>query len=344
MLSRMKFEIEDLVTEMLDQFPESVWNSDTTTFFDPAIGGGQFVKVIEQRLRDYGHSDSNIRRRVFGLEESNLHIRYAVNKHKLVGQYACKPYELFLELDNRVKFDVIVGNPPFQNSNSDAKRWTLWEQFVSKSFELSDRVAMVTPQSITSPGPFSLIKDKSNVINIDVSKHFNVGSTFCYFVADKNKAGGTDTKIITGDIEHQVNVSNLPFLPFIVNDDTLSQLDWLMNRKSRKWSRGEFHTSNKHLFDANGKYTVMHTNAQELKSNVDHPNRSKIRVAVSLSGYPKFKVLQNSYASQACFWTEFDNLKDANEFANECNGEYIQGIMNVFKWSGWNSKEVIQCL
>lgn len=344
MLSRIKFEIDPLVNEMLDQLPVHVWTSDSTTFFDPAIGGGQFVKEIECRLLRYGHSKANVRKRVFGLEESNLHIRYAVNKHKLVGQYACKPYEKFLELDSSVKFDVIVGNPPFQNSNSDAKRWTLWEQFVNKAFELSDNVAMVTPQSITSPGPFSLIKDKSLIINIDVSKHFNVGSTFCYFVADKNKPAAITTKIITNETVYDQDVSKLPFLPFVINQDTLSQLAWLMKRKFRSWKRGEFHTSNKHLFNANGKYTVMHTNAQELRSNADHPNRDKIRVAISLSGYPKFKVVQGSYVSQACFWTEFDTVEKAQDFADECNGDYIQSIMAVFKWSGWNSKEVIQCL
>ena len=78
MLSRLKFEIDPLVAEILDHLPESVWTSTSTTFFDPAIGGGQFVRAIEQRLRRYGHSDANIRKRVFGFEESNLHIRFAV--------------------------------------------------------------------------------------------------------------------------------------------------------------------------------------------------------------------------------------------------------------------------
>jgi site-specific DNA-methyltransferase (adenine-specific) len=109
----MKFEIEPLVAEMLNQLPDSVWSSKTSTFFDPAIGGGQFVRAIEQRLRSAGHSDANIRSRVMGFEESDLHIRFAVNKYKLVGQYVRKPYEKFFELDNTMKFDVVIGNPPY---------------------------------------------------------------------------------------------------------------------------------------------------------------------------------------------------------------------------------------
>ena len=161
MLSRMKFEIESMVKDILDQLPDSVWTSDSTTFFDPAIGGGQFVKEIEQRLRNHGHGDENIRNRVMGFEESQLHIRYAVNKHNLVGQYVKKPYEQFLELDNSMKFDVVVGNPPYQNSHekdADSKRKVgnkLWYQFIFSADKLvkeNGYVAMVSPNQWLSGG------------------------------------------------------------------------------------------------------------------------------------------------------------------------------------------------
>jgi hypothetical protein len=342
MLSRIKFEIEPLVTEMLDQLPNAVWTSETSTFFDPAIGGGQFVRQIEQRLRNHGHSDDDIHRRVFGSEESELHIRFAVNKFGLVGHYEKNSYDKYLEME-KMKFDVVIGNPPFQRSDTDAKRWTLWAQFVKKSFELGDTVAMITPQSITSPGPFSMIKDKATVINIDVSKYFNVGSTFAYFIASNQKNTG-NTKIITDHQHYDYDIKKVDFLPFIINDETLAQIDWLKNRKSRRWHRGELHTSNKELFNEDGKYDVIHTNAQTLKTNTEHSNLSKIRVCVTLSGYPKFMVIKNAYCSQATMWTEFKTHKEAQEFANECNGEHIQQIVKNFKWSGWNSKEVIDLL
>ena len=343
MLSRIKFEIEPLVAEMLDQLPASIWTSDSTTFFDPAIGGGQFVCAIEQRLRDQGHCDQNIRKRVFGYEESDLHIRYAVNKHNLVGQYVRIPYEKFSELDNTMKFDVVVGNPPYQKDNSKAKRWTLWEEFVKKSKTLADIVVMVTPQSITSPGTFDLIRKNATVINVDVSKYFNVGSTFCYWVIDTAKPS-TSTKIITNEKEYKLDLTKVDFLPSTITDETLSLIDSLTKRKARTWRRGEFHTSNTDLFHDNGKYDVMHTNAQTLKSNKEHPNKNKIRVAVTLSGYPTFKIITNGYVSQACFWTECKDLKDAQALADECNGPEVQKMLSIFKWSGWNSKEVIKCL
>lgn len=245
--------------------------------------------------------------------------------------------------ENNMKKFVIVGNPPYQKENSKAKRWTLWEEFVKKSKTLADTVIMVTPQSITSPGTFQLIKDNATLINIDVSKYFDVGSTFCFWMIDTTKSSN-NTKIITATEEYQLDLTKLDFLPSTITPETLSLINSLTSRKARIWKRGELHTSKVGLFSVNGIYEVMHTNAQTLKSNVEHPNRTKIRVAVTLSGYPTFKVITDAYTSQACFWTECETIEDAQTLADECNGEEIQKMLSIFKWSGWNSKEVIKCL
>jgi len=195
----MKFEIEPLVAEILDQLPEPVWTSDSTTFFDPAIGGGQFVRAIEQRLRAVGHSDANIRSRVFGFEASDLHIRFAVNKYKLVGQYVRKPYEKFLEMDNNMKFDVVVGNPPFNGSKNEiegSRAKQLYKEFVSKSLELSNNVYMVMP-SLWTHKTGSL---KTELFNfglkkcVSCSNKFTVDIGICYIIAEKGYTGELTVK------------------------------------------------------------------------------------------------------------------------------------------------------
>lgn len=269
------------------------------------------------------------------IDEAKLEVKYITQK-EFFNMAGTKDNKKF-------PFSEVVANPPYQKDGSTAKRWTLWEEFVKKSKTLAANVTMVTPQSITSPGTFNLIKDHATVINIDVSKHFNVGSTFCYWTIDTTKLS-TSTKIITDTKEYQLDLTKIDFLPATITDETLGLINTLTSRKARTWKRGELHTSNTSLFSTTGKYDVMHTNAQTLKSNTDHPNRTKIRVVVTLSGYPTFQVITNGYASQACFWTECVSIEDAQALANECNGAEIQKILEVFKWSGWNSKEVIKCL
>jgi hypothetical protein len=230
----MKFEIDSLVEEMLDQLPETVWTSDSTTFLDPAIGGGQFVCAIEQRLRDYGHSDANIGKRVMGFETSDLHIRFSVNKYKLVGQYVRRPYEQFFEMDNNMKFDVVVGNPPYQNTHekdAESKRKVgnkLWYQFIFKATELvktDGYVTMVSPnQWLTGgvnmrKGELGVLKDvfaKKQLISATIAgiteKYFKgIGiSIGCWLL--KNSPTSISTKLNLGSKIVEVNFDGLEFL------------------------------------------------------------------------------------------------------------------------------------
>jgi hypothetical protein len=106
MLLRLKFKYDIIIEQLLDSIPEEIWRSDTTTFYDPSIGGGQIVKSIEARLRKYSHSDDNIKNRVYGSETNKLRLKYSINKHKLIGNYnSCNSDFKF---DG---FDVIVSNP-----------------------------------------------------------------------------------------------------------------------------------------------------------------------------------------------------------------------------------------
>lgn len=194
MLSRMKFEIDNLVDEILDQLPLSVWASNSTTFFDPAIGGGQFVREIEQRLRVHGHSDTNIRSRVFGFEESDLHIRYAVNKHKLVGQYTRNPYEKFFELDDTMKFDVVIGNPPYQDGSKDGGQNKIYNQFSKKALDLvkdNGVLAFITPTSVLKESKrFSLVGMHGlKVVDFRANDYFDVGIGICWWMIDKTYIG-----------------------------------------------------------------------------------------------------------------------------------------------------------
>lgn len=203
----MKFEIEPLVAEIIDQLPDTVWSSTTATFFDPAIGGGQFVRAIEQRLRNAGHSDDNIRSRVFGFEESDLHIRFAVNKYKLVGQYGRKPYEKFIELDNSMKFDVIVGNPPYQDGNKDGGQNKIYNQFAKKSLDLlkqNGTMAFVTPTSVLKESKrFSLVgMDNLKIVDFRANNYFDVGIGICWWLVDKNYFGDVTVYNNAGISQH----------------------------------------------------------------------------------------------------------------------------------------------
>lgn len=158
MLSRMKFDINDWVIRTLDQLPTQVWTSDSTTFFDPAIGGGQFVKEIERRLKEVGHSSDNIRKRVFGFENNLLKVKSTVNKHALLGQYVVKPYDKFFEMERLMQDMIIVGNPPYNNGS--AARTPIYNLFLKQISKNAPKyVTYIIPSNWFSQSHTKLGKD-----------------------------------------------------------------------------------------------------------------------------------------------------------------------------------------
>jgi hypothetical protein len=131
MLSRTKFEISKLINDMLDKLPVEVFISDNTTFADIQMGGGQFVVEVVNRLRKFGHSDNNIRNRVFGFSEKKLYYSY------VMGKYFNLPMTLNIYNENiDMRFDVLVGNDPYQEKVGPNKTEPLWNKFFFKRISL----------------------------------------------------------------------------------------------------------------------------------------------------------------------------------------------------------------
>ena len=176
---------ESLVEEMLDKLPREVFKSKTTTFLDPCFGTGSFLKGVVLRLSANGHSTENINSRVFGFEINNK--MFNETKRKFRGINIVK--QDFLNTDINMKFDVIVGNPPYQDSNkTSGKNSSLWTKFIIKADNLLNKdgyLLYITPLSWIAPTSAQKKQLKSvftenNLIYLDTSckKYFNVKKIF----------------------------------------------------------------------------------------------------------------------------------------------------------------------
>ena len=87
----------------------------------------------------------------------------------------------------------------------------------------------------------------------------------------------------------------------------------------------------------------MHTNKKSYFTNKEVAINKEIRVAVTMSGSPEFKVVHNKGLTQSqVFTTGFANLAEAQEYCNHCNSEKIQKALLLTKFSGWNTKELLK--
>jgi len=214
MVSRLKFPIQPLVNEMLDQLPVDVWTSSTTTFLDPAIGGGQFLVEIQRRLRAAGHSDENIAERMYGCETNILRVNYSRNNKKLVSNHLV--ISDFLSHDWKdMKFDVIVGNPPYQSNTATTKK--LWPLFVQNSMQLCKAggyLGMITPAAwISRPdGKANALVTKTvfvpnylKWVDTTASKYFEIGESVTGWLCAKEPSDGRLTEVITSNGNTYIN-------------------------------------------------------------------------------------------------------------------------------------------
>jgi hypothetical protein len=248
-IERVKFHLKPLVDEILDQLPDHMFTSDSTTFLDPAFGGGQFLREVVTRLLSAGHSDDNIRSRIYGCEITNFRVKYATQLGKVISDNLIKAD--FLSHDwGTMKFDVILGNPPYQdksgNENSSNSA-DLYARFVEQSIQLTKSyVAMVIP-SAWSGARDSRLKDllfeqhKCTHFNTHGKKWFDVDMNTCWFITQLHRQGVTEVSDNLGNKVHMLLDKHSVILKDLSSLVTFNKLrsHAQQNNLAARWIRGK---------------------------------------------------------------------------------------------------------
>ncbi len=220
--------------------------------------------------------------------------------------------------DMKMKFDVIIGNPPYQSDSNDGTR-PLWPDFIdigSKSLVNEGYLTMVVPQTWASNQliPVRAAKNTSLVrsmsfsrgqlleADFDISKYFpGVGSTFSTFLF-KNTKIKSITKFNTFAGSFDLDYDNALWVPVNGDAKTISILQkfcWNKNSKI-KWINGGREITGFRPGTPNTSriktethvFPLANTSAQYSKgefayANAAHPAQFVSKVIVSGSGYPR---------------------------------------------------------
>lgn len=125
---------------------------------EPSVGVGAFLPSI------FTHFDKKqVNLDVIDLDSTAL--------QNLIEVFPCSPENFniryinadFLSYNPDVKYDLVVGNPPFGSSGSVDGKFRLkdlYAKFIAKSLEISNVVALVIPKSFLSGKEYALLRDE----------------------------------------------------------------------------------------------------------------------------------------------------------------------------------------
>jgi hypothetical protein len=215
----------ELVCEMLDKIPNYVWENPKSTFLDPCMGNGTFIVEIVKRLVNiYRYSKEDAISRVYGYDTCVKYI-HILRRGGLINLF----HKDFLNEELNMKFDVVVGNPPYQETHEDGRSkknaLRLWAKFVIHILDKNivnenGYLSFVTPSGWAGSSSEVYQKMKNyNLISADfssfVSQSFNnVGGTMIFtsfLLQNSPKSGVPKIKFNQGN--SNVDIFNMGITP-----------------------------------------------------------------------------------------------------------------------------------
>lgn len=358
---------------------------------DPSCGKGEFLIESANKLASSGCS--HVLSQLWAADFTQLNLlmtkKRLENWAKINGKQVVLDftniikYSSFEELVEKVgtmKFDIIVGNPPYQQNDSSGDRkqlsHNLYSKFVNFAVEQVNKngiVAMTIPNSWMTPFKDSSKKEKTdfkkifrkyNLIKLNIGeceRHFSVGSAFTYFVLENNKSKKmTDVSCKYKSRVYQSKLiipDECPWIPLLLTDISIGIVSRLMWDKRKK----HFDVKNDNFFhpvvnkqykrtltlekSATHLYPQYHTNAKTKWSEIPHQNQFTKKVMFSKSGYilPIYDS-GTMGTTDAGFWIEVKNKDEADNLISILNSRLYKFLFNINKWSGFNMPDVLYSL
>jgi hypothetical protein len=229
----------EIVNKLLDELPFHIWANPSFKWLDPANGIGNFpIAVFYWLMVGLSRVIPDFEKRKRHILEEMLYVCEIDQTNTEVYKDLCgRGYSLnlvegdFLQHEfGNLKFQVIMGNPPYNTPGLKSNGNVLYPRFVNKSLQLLKEngfLCMVTPpgwrKPITSRSPYSgmfeaLTRDcQMRFLEMhtaqDGLKHMSAGTRFDLYVI-QNKPCRTKTSVFDIDgAEWHLDLREWPWLP-----------------------------------------------------------------------------------------------------------------------------------
>lgn len=266
-----------------------------------------------------------------------------------------------------MKFDLILTNPPFQDTvNRKKTPHKLWIDFTlsvfSRLIKPGGSLVQVSPASFASPSNrvLSLMgENQTHVLRVGTEHHFpEVGSTFSDYWIEKSPNDERPTRVITSQDDFSVELnSEIFYLPNDISEYSLSIHQKVMfanlPRLTVEWDYVSAHNVRRYdpfpslveTQDETHPHPVFHTNRSTWYSSIRQDWADDLKVMWTRSGYtlPFFDsgVLGGT---DMVYFTRVSNRNEGEALAANMNLKLMKYIYKTAKWSGFGNERVFTAL
>lgn len=266
-----------------------------------------------------------------------------------------------------MKFDLILTNPPFQDTvNRKKTPHKLWIDFTlsvfSRLIKPGGSLVQVSPASFASPSNrvLSLMGEhQTQVLRFGTEHHFpEVGSTFSDYWIEKSPNDERTTRVITNQDDFSIELnSDIFYLPNDISKHSLSIHQKVMfsnlPRLTVEWDYVAAHNIRRYdsipslveTQDETHPYPVFHTNRSTWYSSIRQEWADEPKVMWTRSGYtlPFFDNGELG-GTDMVYFIRVSNQDEGKALAANLNSKLMKYIYKTAKWSGFGNERVFTAL
>lgn len=242
-------ELFDDPVERVGGIPLDVWKNPKSKWLDPANGIGNFpfiaFQMLDFQLKDILKEPLARRKHIvenmlhmIEIDKGNVNTSFKIFEQLAPGVIAniCCADTLKLKDNDLIeefgtaKFDVVMGNPPFNTARTAlgrgraAQNATLWDVFVKWSVGVlgkSGYIAFITPQTWRKPEDpmWTILTSRRHVVYLHIlskresERQFRVSQRIDLYLIQNAPDASKSTIVDESGIIHSIDVSQWPFLP-----------------------------------------------------------------------------------------------------------------------------------